>query len=75
MIYMDNAATTMHKPQEVIDAVVNCYELNGPMPAAVQVRRHSVHPGLSMIQETDWRNCLGQKMQDGLHLLRIRQRV
>ena len=65
MIYMDNAATTMHKPQEVIDA----------MPAAVQVRRHSVHPGLSMIQETDWRNCLGQKMQDGLHLLRIRQRV
>ena len=21
MIYMDNAATTMHKPQEVIDAV------------------------------------------------------
>ena len=23
MIYMDNAATTMHKPQEVIDAVEN----------------------------------------------------
>lgn len=23
MIYMDNAATTMHKPQEVIDAVVS----------------------------------------------------
>ena len=22
MIYLDNAATTMHKPQEVIDAVV-----------------------------------------------------
>ena len=69
MIYMDNAATTMHKPQEVIDAVVNA------MTVAVQVRRHSVHPELSMIQETDWRNCLGQKMQDGLHLLRIRQRV
>lgn len=74
MIYMDNAATTMHKPQEVIDAVVNAMN-SMAMPAAVQVRRHSVHPGLSMIQETDWRNCLGQKMQDGLHLLRIRQRV
>ena len=23
MIYLDNAATTMHKPQEVIDAVVH----------------------------------------------------
>ena len=49
MIYMDNAATTMHKPQEVIDAVVNAMNSMG--------------------------NCLGQKMQDGLHLLRIRQRV
>ena len=74
MIYMDNAATTMHKPQEVIDAVVNAMNSMGNA-GAVQVRRHSVHPELSMIQETDWRNCLGQKMQDGLHLLRIRQRV
>ena len=74
MIYMDNAATTMHKPQEVIDAVVNAMN-SMAMPVAVQVRRHSVHPELSMIQETDWRNCLGQKMQEGLHLLRIRQRV
>ena len=67
MIYMDNAATTMHKPQEVIDAVVNAMNSMG--------NAGRVHPGLSMIQETDWRNCLGQKMQDGLHLLRIRQRV
>ena len=74
MIYMDNAATTMHKPQEVIDAVVNAMNSMGNAGRGAR-RRHSVHPGLSMIQETDWRNCLGQKMQDGLHLLRIRQRV
>ena len=29
MIYMDNAATTMHKPQEVIDAVVNAMNSMG----------------------------------------------
>ena len=29
MIYMDNAATTMHKPQEVIDAVVSAMESMG----------------------------------------------
>ena len=29
MIYMDNAATTMHKPQEVIDAVVSAMSSMG----------------------------------------------
>ena len=35
MIYLDNAATTMHKPQEVIDAVVNAMgslEMQGEVP-------------------------------------------
>ena len=72
MIYMDNAATTMHKPQEVIDAVVNAMNSmgnagRGASEAALSASR--------VIYDTDWRNCLGQKMQDGLHLLRIRQRV
>lgn len=74
MIYMDNAATTMHKPQEVIDAVVNAMNSMGNAGRGASEAALSA-PGLSMIQETDWRNCLGQKMQDGLHLLRIRQRV
>ncbi|MCB6575031.1 aminotransferase class V-fold PLP-dependent enzyme, partial [Phascolarctobacterium faecium] len=29
MIYLDNAATTMHKPQEVIDAVVQAMSSMG----------------------------------------------
>ncbi len=49
MIYMDNAATTMHKPQEVIDAVVNAMSSmgnagRGASEAALSASR------LSMIQ-------------------------
>ena len=73
MIYMDNAATTMHKPQEVIDAVVNAMNSmgnagRGASEAALSASR--------VIYDTRDRLAeLGQKMQDGLHLLRIRQRV
>lgn len=74
MIYMDNAATTMHKPQEVIDAVVNAMNSmgnagRGASEAALSASR--------VIYDTRDRlaELFGQKMQDGLHLLRIRQRV
>ena len=73
MIYMDNAATTMHKPQEVIDAVVNAMNSmgnagRGASEAALSASR--------VIYDTRDRlaNCWAE-MQDGLHLLRIRQRV
>ena len=70
MIYMDNAATTMHKPQEVIDAVVNAMNSMG------NAGRGASEAALSASRVIyDTRDRLGQKMQDGLHLLRIRQRV
>ena len=38
VIYMDNAATTMHKPKTVIDAVVAAMSL-WEMPDVVRMRR------------------------------------
>ena len=73
MIYMDNAATTMHKPQEVIDAVVNA--MNSMGNAGRGASEAALSASRVIYDTRDWRNCLGQKMQDGLHLLRIRQRV
>ena len=77
MIYMDNAATTMHKPQEVIDAVVNAMNSmgnagRGASEAALSASRviYDTRDRLAELFGPE-----GQKMQDGLHLLRIRQRV
>ena len=38
MIYLDNAATTMHKPQEVIDAVVQAMS-SMAMPGEGRMKR------------------------------------
>lgn len=74
MIYMDNAATTMHKPQEVIDAVVSAMSSmgnagRGASEAALSASR--------IIYDTreDWQNYSVQRMQGRLHLHRILRKV
>lgn len=74
MIYMDNAATTMHKPQEVIDAVVSAMSSMGNAGRGAS-ELHSVHPGLFMIPGRDWQNYSVQRMQGRLHLHRILRKV
>ena len=69
MIYMDNAATTMHKPQEVIDAVVSAMSSMG------NAGRGASEAGLFMIPGRDWQNYSVQRMQGRLHLHRILRKV
>ena len=45
MIYLDNAATTMHKPQEVIDAVIQAMSSMGNAPGTAP----GIQPGPSGI--------------------------
>ena len=74
MIYMDNAATTMHKPQEVIDAVVSAMSSmgnagRGASEAALSASRiiYDTREGLA--------NYSVQRMQGRLHLHRILRKV
>ena len=74
MIYMDNAATTMHKPQEVIDAVVSAMSSmgnagRGASEAALSAARiiYDSREGLA--------NYSVQRMQGRLHLHRILRKV
>ena len=69
MIYLDNAATTMHKPQEVIDAVVQAMRAGG-------LKRHRlVHRDSSMIPGTGFAGFLAGKMPDRSCLRIILQRA
>ena len=74
MIYMDNAATTMHKPQEVIDAVVSAMSSmgnagRGASEAALSASRiiYDTREGLAKL--------LVRRMQGRLHLHRILRKV
>ena len=73
MIYMDNAATTMHKPQEVIDAVVSAMSSMGN--AGRGASEAALSAGLFMIPGRDWQNYSVQRMQGRLHLHRILRKV
>lgn len=74
MIYMDNAATTMHKPQEVIDAVVSAMSSMGNAGRGASEAALSAS-GLFMIPGRDWQNYSVQRMQGRLHLHRILRKV
>ncbi len=50
MIYLDNAATTMRKPPQVVQAVVKALESIGNAGRG-HIMRLWMHPGSSMIQE------------------------
>ena len=52
MIYLDNAATTMRKPPQVVQAVVKALEsICLEMQEEGHIMRLWMHPGSSMIQE------------------------
>ena len=72
MIYMDNAATTMQKPKEVIQAVVAAMESMG-MPDAVPMAHRLMRQEQSMTPESCCAVFLMAPVQDRLYLQILRK--
>ena len=74
MIYMDNAATTMQKPKEVTDAVLQAMNSMGNAGEARTALRWMLL-GRFTVQEIFWQNFLVRKVRNRLCLQIILQKV
>ena len=73
MIYLDNAATTLHKPKEVQEAVIAAFGQMGNSGRGASSRRLR-HWEQSTMQEKRWHGFFMPKMRVRLCLPQILQR-
>ncbi len=73
MIYLDNAATTLHKPKEVQEAVIAAFGQMGNSEEGHRSRRLR-HWEQSTMQEKRWHGFFMPKMRVRLCLPQILQR-
>ena len=75
MIYFDNAATTMHKPETVIHAVAQALNSLGNAGRGAHMRRPLMLPGIFMESENGLQIFFTEKTRRGLPLHPILQRA
>ena len=66
MIYFDNAATTMHKPETVIHAVAQALKFSGKMQEGAPMRRPLMLPGIFMESENGLQIFFTERTRRGL---------